>query len=79
MTGCPLCAIHGAGHDGACAPYQPDPVADVSVLAGDWKGDPYPDKLGRERRGNLSADEVAYALEVLEVDGERFEVEHRWD
>jgi hypothetical protein len=32
-----------------------------------------------ERSRTLSADEVRYMLEVLEVDGERFEVEHRWD
>jgi hypothetical protein len=54
-----------------------DTVADVSPGNGEWPH--FPGETPRGERRTLSADEVRYMLEVLEVDGERFEVEHRWD
>jgi hypothetical protein len=76
MTGCPLCAIHGPGHDGACAPYQPDPVADVSVLAGDWQHDL--GTIGGKERRTLTGDEALDLLDRIVIASERIEIEHRW-
>jgi len=75
--GCALCEVQQLS--GPC-PHQPSEPADVTPAEYDdeWMKDPYPDRLGRERR-TLSADEAYAVLERrawLALAAVTVEVEH---